>query len=311
VWPLSARAQQPAKIARIGFLGSSSPSDWASRMEALRSGLRDLGYVEGKNIVIEFRWAEGNYDRHRDLVDELLRLKLDILLAHGTPGTLAAKQATTTVPIVMVHSGDAVANGIVGGLSRPGGNITGTTFFVPELMAKRIELLKEVNPRINQMAVLWNPDNPAKGPSLGATEKTAKSLKVVLHHFDVRGPNEFDGVFSAMTKRSVDAVVIWEDVVSLTGATAIAELAKKTRLPSAGFSEFAAAGGMIGYGANYLAMYRRAAFFVDKILKGAKPADIPVEQPTKFDLVINLKTAKALGLTVPDSLLVQATEVIE
>jgi putative ABC transport system substrate-binding protein len=311
VWPLTARAQQPAKVARIGFLGSSSASGWARRVEALRAGLRNLGYVEGKNIVIEFRWADGMYDRLADLAAELVRLKVEVLVTHGTPGTIAARRATTTIPIVMVHSGDAVATGLVASLARPGANVTGSTLLNPELMAKRLELLKEAIPRIAQVAVLLNPDNPTKRPVLEAMETTAASLRVTLHPFDARGPNEFDGRFSAMAERRVEAVVILEDSVFVANARAIGALAEKTRLFSAGFPEFAEAGGLIGYGANYLAMYRRAAFFVDKILEGAEPADIPVQQPTRFDFIINVKTARALGLAVPKPTLLRANEVIE
>jgi ABC-type uncharacterized transport system substrate-binding protein len=309
--PLAAEAQQPAKVAHIGFLGATSASAWASQVAALRAGLRDLGYMEGLNLVIEFRWAEGKYDRLPDLAAELVRLRVDLLLTYGTPGTLAAKRATTTIPIVMVHSGDALATGLVASLSRPGGNITGSTFFVPELMAKRLELLKETVPRVTEVAVLLNPDNSMKGPVFKAMENTATSLKVALHPFEVRGPSEFDSIFSAMAKRRVDAVVILEDAVFVTNTRAIAKLAAKVRLPSAGFTEFAQAGGLIGYGVNYLEMYRRAAVFVDKTLKGAKPGELPVEQATKFEVVANTKTAKALGLTIPPSLLARADQVIE
>jgi putative tryptophan/tyrosine transport system substrate-binding protein len=310
-WPLAARGQQAAKVARIGFLGATFASGWASRVEAFRSGLRDLGYVEDKNIVIEFRWADEQYDRLADLAAELIRLKIDVLVTYGTPGSLAAKRATTTIPIVMVHSGDAVAAGIVASLARPGGNLTGTTYFLPELMAKRIEMLKDVMPRISQVAILVKPDNPFFGTALRALEIPAKSLNIRLQQFEVRGPNDFGDAFAAMAKSGVDAVVILEDAVFVSNARAIADLAAKQRLPSAGFNEFAEAGGLIGYGVDFLEMYRRAAVFVDKMLKGAKPADIPVEQATKFLVATNMKTAKALGLDVPTSLLLRTDEVIE
>jgi putative ABC transport system substrate-binding protein len=279
--------------------------------EAFRLGLRDLGYVEGKNIVIEFRWAEENYDRLPDLAAELVRLEVDVLVTYGTPGTLVAKRATTTIPIVMVHSGDAVAAGIVASLARPGGNLTGMTYFLPELMAKRIEMLKEVVPRMSQVAILVKPDNPFFGTALRALEIPTKSLNIRLQQFQVQTPNDFPGAFAAMAKSGVDAVVILEDAVFVSNAKAIADLAAMQRLPSAGFDEFAEAGGLIGYGVDFLAMYRRAAAFVDKILKGAKPTDIPVEQATKFLIVINMKTAKALSLNVPPVLLTRADEVIE
>jgi putative tryptophan/tyrosine transport system substrate-binding protein len=250
-------------------------------------------------------------DQLAELAAELIRLKVDVLVVNGTPGSLVAKRATTTVPIVMVHSGDAVAAGIVASLARPGGNLTGMTYFVPELMAKRMEMLKDVMPRLSLVAILVKPDNPFFVTALRALEEPAKSLNVRLQRFEVRGPNDFEDAFAAMAKDSVDAVVILEDAVFVSNARAIAELAAKYRLLSAGFNEFAQAGGLIGYGVNFLEMYRRAAVFVDKILRGVKPADIPVEQATKFAVVTNMKTAKALGLDVPTSLLLRADEVIE
>ena len=310
--PLASFAQQqPAKTARIGFLGSESASRYASNVNALRAGLRDLGYVEGKNIVMEFRWADGKNDRLPDLALELVRLKVDVLVTHGTPGTLAAKRATTTIPIVMATSGDAVAVGLVATLPRPGGNITGLTLLVPELSAKRLELLKEGLPRITRLAVLFNPSNPAFATDIKKTEILAKSMKVELQQFGVRAPNEFDGAYAAMAKARVDAVMIHQDGMLNANPGATADLARKHRLPSIGFKEFAEAGGLIGYGVDFLEMYRRAAVFVDKLLKGAKPADLPIEQPTKFELLINMKTAKALGLEIPRSLLLRADRIIE
>jgi putative ABC transport system substrate-binding protein len=310
-WPIAARAQRTAKIARIGFLGSTFASNWVSQVEAFRSGLRELGYVEGENIAIEFRWAEEKYDHLADLAAELIRLKVDVLVTYGTPGSLVAKRATTTIPIVMVHSGDAVAAGIVASLARPGGNLTGMTYFLPELMAKRIEMLKEIMPRIRHVAIPVKPDNPFFETALRALENPAKSLNIRLQQFEMRGPNDFADTFATMTKSGVDAVVILEDAVFVSNARAIADLAAKQRLPSAGFDEFAEAGGLIGYGVDFLQMYRRAAVFVDKILKGANPADIPVEQATKFVVVFNLKTANALGFDVPTSILLRADRVIE
>jgi putative ABC transport system substrate-binding protein len=310
-WPLAARALQPTKVARIGFLGSTFASPWASRVEAFRAGLRNLGYVEGKNIVIEFRWAEEKYDRLADLAAELVRLKVDVIVTYGTPGSLVAKRATTAVPIVMVHSGDAVAAGIVASLARPGGNLTGMTYFLPELVAKRIEMLKEVVPSISHVAIPVKPDNAFFGTALRALEAPAKFLNVKVQQFDVRRANDFADAFAAMAKNGVDAVVILEDAVFVSNARSIADLAAQQRLPSGGFNEFAKAGGLIGYAVDFIEMYRRAAVFVDKILKGVKPADIPVEQATKFEIVVNLKTARALGLDVPPTLLVRADEVIE
>ena len=308
---VTSRARQPAKVARIGFLGANSASSWASRLESFRLGLRELGYVEGKNIVIEFRWADEQYDRLPALAAELVRLKVDILVTYGTPGTLAAKRATTTIPIVMVHAGDAIITGLVANLARPGENITGSTFFVPELMAKRLELLKDAIPRITQVATLVKPDNPLLRTPPQALHMAAKSLKIELQQFEARGPKEFEATFSAIAERRVDAVAILDDAVFIANARALANLAVKQRLPSAGFDELAEAGGLIGYGVDFLPMYRRAAVFVDKILKGAKPGDLSIEQATKFRLVINVKTSNALGLTIPQSLLLRADEVIQ
>jgi ABC-type uncharacterized transport system substrate-binding protein len=308
---LAAGAQEAGKVYRIGFLGPSSASTHANRVEALRAGLRELGYVEGKNILVEYRWAEGKYDRLPDLAAELVHLKVDVLVTFGTPGTLAAKQTTTTIPIVMAGSGDAVATGLVFSLARPGGNITGSTLFIPELMAKRLELLKEAMPRMGRVAVLINPDNSANVPVLKAMEVTARSLKVELQKFEARGRNEFESAFSAMAKSGVGALVVNDDALFNANARAIADLATKKRLPLAGTGEIAEAGGSIGYGVSFPDEFRRAAVYVDKILKGAKPADLPIEQPTKFELVINLKTAKTLGLTIPQSVLLRADQVIE
>ncbi len=310
--PLASFAQQqPAKVFRIGFLGSESASRYVSRVEALRAGLRDLGYIEGRNILIEYRWAEGKIERLPALAAELVSLKLDVIVTHATPGTRAAKRATATIPIVMAVSIDPVAMGLIASLARPGGNITGSTFFGPELSAKRIELLKDAMPRIMRVAFIVNSDNPSMGLGLQAMESTARSLKMESEKIEVRSPKEFDGAFAAMAKRRVDAVAVQEDPLFIANAGAIADLAIKRRLPSIGFTEFAETGGLIGYGANYPEMFRRAAYFVDRILKGAKPGELPVEQPTKFELVINMKTAKALGITIPQSIRLRADKVIE
>ena len=309
--PLPSFAQQPVKIARIGFLGAASASGYAKQLDGFRLGLRDFGYMEGKNIVLEYRWAEGNYAQLAELAAELVRSKVDVIVTHGTPGTRAAKGATTTIPIVMAISGDAVATGLVVSLPRPGGNITGSTFFDPELSAKQIELLKEILPRITRVAVLVNPDNPVIGPMSKAIEITTKSLNLGLQQFAVRGPNEFENAFSAMVQKSVEAVAIQEDGMLNANVRTAGDLAMRKRLPLIGNTEVPRAGGVLGYGVNFPEVFRRAAYFVDKILKGAKPADLPVQQPTKFELVINLKTAKALGITIPQSLLSRADEVIQ
>jgi putative ABC transport system substrate-binding protein len=312
--PLQALAQTPTTtMPRIGFLGVANPVLWAPRIDAFRAGLRDLGYVEGKNILIEYRFAEGQYDRLPVLAAELVRLKVDVIVTHSGPGTFAAKQATATnpIPVVMTNVGDAVGSGIVASLARPGGNITGDTFLVPELMAKRLEVLKEAIPRIRNVAVLVNPDNQATAANLKGLEVNAKALNVVLQQFDARGPDDLDRVFAAMAEKKVDALSVLEDVVLIANFKRIAELAVKQRLPSISFVEFADAGGLFGYGANFLALYRRAAGFVDKILKGAKPADIPVERASTFEFVINLKTAKALGLALSSATRLRADRVIE
>ena len=310
--PPAVEAQtQSEKVYRIGLLGTHSHSSHAKGVEALRAGLRDLGYVEGKNIAIEYRWAEGKYDRLPDLAAELVRLKVDVIVTTGgTPPALVAQQATTTIPIVTTGVGDAVGAGLAANLARPG-NITGLTDFVPELTTKRLELLKEAMPRTRRVAVLVNPDNLQRGaPTFKAMESTAGSLKVTLHKVEIRRPDEFEHAFSTMAESRVDAVVVMQDALFNANVRVIADLAAKKRLPSSGTKDLAEAGGVIGYGWNTSDNNRRAATFVDKILRGAKPADLPFEQPTKFELVINLKTAKALGLTIPQSLLLRADEII-
>jgi putative tryptophan/tyrosine transport system substrate-binding protein len=309
VVPLAANAQLPAdKVHRIGLLGSVTAAGYARQLEALRQGLRELGYVEGKNLVIEYRWAEGKYDRLVELAAELVRLKVNLIITHGTPGSRAAKEATSTIPIVIAATGDAT--GLVQSLARPGGNITGQTTFFRELNAKRLELLKEAVPHISRVGVLLNP-NPAILLGFKAMEVAATSLKLELHRFEVRGPDEFASAFSAMAERRVEAVEIMEDAMLFANASRIADLATKSRLPAIGFKEFVEGGGLMAYAVDHLALWRRAAIFVDKILKGANPADLPVEQATKFELVINLKTANALGITIPPHLLARADEVIE
>ena len=312
VAPLAAAAQlQSGNVHRIGLLGAHSLSAQAKGVEALRAGLRDLGYVEGKNIVIEYRWAEGKYDRLPNLVAELVALKVDVIVTTGgTPPARAAKHATTTIPIVMTGVGDAVGSGLVASLARPGGNITGLTDFVPELMAKRLELLKEAMPRTGRVAVLFNPANRTQ-TGFKPLESTARLLKVELQPAEVLRPDEFERAFSTMAESRVDAVVVAQDAFLNANVKVIADLAAKKRLPSSGTKDFAEAGGVIGYGWNPSANNRRAAHFVDRILKGAKPADLPVERPTKFELIINMTTAKALGLTIPPSVLARADQIIQ
>ncbi len=309
--PLTARAQPTTRIARIGFLGSAGAAGSSQSVKALREGLKALDYIEGKNIIIEFRWAEGKYERLPELVADLIRLNVDLLVTHGTPGTQVAKRVATNIPIVMAISGDAVATGIVSNLGRPDANVTGSTFFLPELNTKRLELLKEVLPHVTHVGVLSNPTNPVSTPIVSSMTAAATALKLEVEVFKVHGPNDFLGAFEAVAKSRVHAVAVTEDGEFAASFKTIAALAAGKKLPSIGSKEYAEAGGLIGYGVNILTLYRRAAYFIDKILKGSKPADLPIEQPTRFDFVINLKTAKTLGLTVPPSMLSRADELIE
>jgi putative ABC transport system substrate-binding protein len=306
-----AEAQQAGKVYRVGFLGSTSPSGYASQVEAFRGELRDLGYVEGQNLVIEFRWAQGKNERLPELAKELVRLKPDVLVAHGAPGALAVKRASDTIPIVLGVVGEAVEIGAVEGVARPGGNVTGSSMFLPELNAKRLEILKEALPRLSRVGVLLKLENPVNGPMLRAMEHTAQALKIELQSFEVRDPVDFDNAVSALVRRNAGAIAVQEEAMLIAHGGRIADLAKKYQVPTIGFVEYARAGGLLAFGVNFPELWRRAASFVDKILRGAKPADLPIEQPTKFELVINLRTAKALGLTIPPSLLLRADQVIE
>ena len=299
------------KVHRIGFLGAVTATGYAGQLEALRQGLRDLGYVEGKNLVIEYRWAEGNYHRLPALANELVQLNVSLIVTHGAPGSRAAKQATTTVPVVMAVSGDAVATGLVESIGRPGGNITGSTFFFPELNAKRLELIKEVVPNIRRMGILLNADNPGHVAALEAMDVRARALNLELHRFEVREASEIASAFAMMSERQVEGVALVDDGLLIANATRIVDLARIAKLPVIGFKEFVESGGLMAYTVDFRDMFRRTAAFVDKILKGAKPAELPIQQATKFELVINMKTAKALGLTVPPTLLARADEVIE
>ena len=296
--PLAVQAQ-PAKSALIGFLGAESAAGYRPNVEALREGLRDMGYVEGKNVAIEFRWAEGKYARLPELAEQLVRLKVDVIVTHGAPGTGAAKRATMTIPIVMASAGDAVATGLVASLARPGGNITGSTFFALEIGGKRLDLLKEAIPRLSRVAWLFVADNPITPQVRAKIEADARSLNVALEQFAVREPNEFESVFSAIGKKHVDALLVPEYSLFRAHARTIAGLAAQHRLPTMGFIEIAEAGGMLGYGIDDRAMYRRAAVFVDRILKGAKPGDLPIERAATFQLLVNRKTVKNLGIALP------------
>jgi len=311
VWPLAARAQQQANVRLVGFLVSDTPVQAAVRVQALRDGLREFGYVEGRNIALETRYAEFNYDRLPALVSNLVALNVDVLVTQGSPATIAAQRATKTTPIVMTVVGDAVPQGIISSLSHPGGNVTGISWQSAELITKRLELLKEVMPNISEMAVLANANNSATNSQLKSLEVAAQSANVRLFDETVRGPNELVAAVSAIADRGIHALIIVDDGVLIANAKTLADLAAIHEIGGVGFGEFTESGGLLAYGPNRLEMCRRVAYFVDKILKGEQPADIPVEQPNKFDLTVNLKTAKALGLTIPTSVLVAATDIIE
>jgi len=310
--PLPAAAQPPAKVPRIGFLGSGSPSTYGPLIVAFRQGLRDLGYVEGQNVVIELRWAEERSERLPDLAAELVRLKVDVILTHAGPNALVAKQATTTIPIVVAFAADLVGSGLVASLARPGGNVTGLNLLSPELGGKRLQLLKEAVPGLSRVAVLWNPALPAVVAIMRETEAAARTLGVQLQSLEVRGPDDFESAFAAATRGRARALITVEQPLAFIHRARIVDFAAKSRLPAIyPFKEFVDTGGLMSYGAHAADLWRRAATYVDKILKGAKPADLPVEQPTRFELVINMKTAKALGLTIPQSILIRADQVIQ
>jgi putative ABC transport system substrate-binding protein len=310
----SAEAQQPAKVARIGLLSPSSLSDprMSRRHGAFREGLRELGYVEGQNIVIESRWAEGNYDRLPGLAAELVSLKVDVIVTYAPPAIQAAKQATAAIPIVMAVVIEPVATGFVASLARPGGNITGLSLMAPELVGKQLEILKEVVPKVSRVALLGNPANAGTAPQVRHAQDAAQAFGVRLQTLEVRGPSEIDSAFGAMTRERAGAVIVLVDAMLVDHRTQIADLATKRRLPAVyGITDHAEAGGLMAYGANVNDRFRRAAYYVDRILKGAKPADLPVEQPTKFELIINLKAAKQIGLTIPPNMLARADRVIK
>ena len=310
--PLAADAQAPAKVPRIGYLTPRSLTDSTYLLESLRQGLRELGYVEGQTIAIEYRFAEERPERLPALAAELVRLKVDVIVTGASPAPEAAKQATSAIPIVFAVAADPVATGLVASIARPGGNITGLANMATEVVGKQLELLKEVVPKVSRVAILWNPNNLGQSAVLRGAEGAARTLGLQLHIVQAHTPAEIDAAFAAMRSQHTGGVLVLRDGLFLAQRTQVAALATKSRLPAIyGFRESAEAGGLMAYGANVPLMYRRAATYVDKILKGAKPADLPVEQPTKFDLVINLKAAKALGLTIPPSLLQRADEVIQ
>jgi len=302
---------QPTKIPRIGYLSTDSPSTIAVRIEAFRQGLHELGYVERKNIVIEWRFAEGKAERLAGLAAELVGLKVDVIVTSGPAATRAAKEATVTISIVTAQDNDPVGNGLVASLARPGGNITGLSTLAPEISGKRLELVKEIVPRLSRLAVLGSLTTPGNAQALRESELAARALEVQLQYLDVRGAKDIAPAFRAATKGRADALLVLQSPVFVNERRQLADLAVKSRLPAIyDRREFVDDGGLICYGTNYTDLSHRAATYVDKILKGAKPADLPVEQPTKFELIINLKAAKQIGLTVPPNVLARADRVI-
>ena len=302
-------AQQPTHMHRIGWLSAGERDPYE---EVFLEGMRALGYVEGQNLVMEYRGAEGQYEWLPALAAELVRLKVDVIVTGSTPGALAAKEATQTIPIVMAAIGDAVGSGLVASLARPGSNITGLSVLDPELVGKQLEFLKDVLPTVSRVALLWNPANPVHARIVREADVAAQRLGVQLHHVEARGPEALDSAFVAMTRAHAHALLVVGDEMFASHRKRLAELAATSRLPTMhNVRRFVEAGGLMAYGPSSRDLSRRAAVYVDKILKGAKPADLPVEQPTKFDLVINLKTAQALGITIPPSLLFLADEVIK
>ncbi|MFL6951554.1 MAG: ABC transporter substrate-binding protein [Xanthobacteraceae bacterium] len=311
-WPLSLRAQHSPKVPKVGFLGNSTAVLEANLVGPFRNGLRELGYEEGRNILIEYRWADGDYQRLPGLVDDLLAANVDLIVTAGTPAALAVKKATTSVPLVMVAVGDPVGSGIVPSLSRPGGNITGLSSIAPDLEGKRLELLREVAPKVSRVALFWNPTNFFHAVSLQQARAGAQTLRIDLQLLGVSTSEELDEAFAAIVRTRPDALLLLADRVFLHNRVRIMEFAGQHRLPSVNaYRELVEAGGLMSYGPSYEEMHRRAAIYVDKIIKGANPGELPVEQPAKFTLVVNLKAAKALGLDIPPTLLARADEVIE
>ena len=309
--PLAARAQQSGGTYRIGFLWHG-PDGFADAIEAFRDGLRELGYVEGRNLIIEYRWAQSRPDRMRELAEELVRLKVDIIMAPSSIYTGAAKHATSTIPIVFMSHADPLGTGHVASLSRPGGNVTGLSLMMTETNVKGLELFKEAIPTLSHVAVIFDPATPSHAPGLKAVQAAGPTLGLRVLPLPVRSVAEFDGAFSAVARERADSVLVLSTPLFIAGAEPLAEFALKHKVPSLfGPRHHVEAGGLMSYSPERTDLWRRSAIFVDKILKGAKPADLPVQQPTKFDLAINLKTAKALGITIPEAFLLRADKVIE
>ena len=312
ITPSASQAQYRGHVPRVGYLGTSSASLEPELVKAFREGLRDHGYVEGQNIVIEYRWAEGDYQRFPDLVADLVKRKVDLILTAGTPGALAAKRATQTIPIVMAVTGDAVATGLVASLARPGGNLTGLTTMVPDLEGKRLEILREVLPKLATVVVLLNTSNPLTAIQWEQTRTSAKTLGIQLQPIEIQRPEDFKDAFARVARQRPDAITMVADRFQLAHRMQIVDFVAKTRLPAMyPYRDFVVAGGLMSYGPSYEDLFRRSATYVDKILRGAKPSDLPIEQPTKFELQVNLKTAKILGVSIPPSLLLRADHVFE
>jgi len=311
--PLSCFAQQKGKVWRIGFLGAAPASVYTQYLEALKAELRHLGYAEGRNIAVEHRFAEGKYERLPELASELVRLKVDVIVTHGTPATYEARNATASTPIVMISIAEPVASGLVASLARPGGNVTGLSNLAAGVISKHVELLTQIAPGNAALAVLQNPTNPgAMAPQLKEVEAATRTLGLRMQLFDVRAPNDFEATFARIAAARTAGVVVLSEPLFIDQRHRIAELARKNRVPTVfSRSESVDDGGLMSYGPSLIGQFRHAATYVDKILKGTKPADLPVEQPTKFELVVNMKTAKALGLTIPQTILVRADRVIE
>jgi putative ABC transport system substrate-binding protein len=308
--PLAVDGQQPEKLYRIGMLERTSAGINAANVEGFRQGLRDLGHLEGKGFVLEYRSADGRDERFPALADELVRLKVDLIITRGTPAALAAKRATATIPVVITGVGDPVGQGIVASLARPGANITGLSAAVTEIFPKRVQLLRELVPRAARIAALFNMSNPALPLQWKEVEMAARSLGMQAQLLDVRTPEDLEPAFDAAVRQRADAMVVGLDTLTQANQQIIVDLAAKRRLPAI-YASTEFAGGLVVYGVNYPEMYRRAASFAHKIFQGARPADLPVEEPTKFELVINMKTASAIGLTVPPALLLRADRVIQ
>jgi putative ABC transport system substrate-binding protein len=312
--PLSSFAQQPPKVARVGFLSPASPTgDWVNRLQALRDGLRELGYVEGKNLQLEVFWGEGNLDRLPALAAQLVQEKVDVIVAVSSPGVVAAHQATQTIPIVMPLSSDPVGDGLVASLAHPGGNITGLSGMAPELGEKRIQLLKETFPKTSHAVdVLWNPDYVGMRARFEQASVAAPAVGLTVRSVEVRDARELDTAFESITRQHPDALLLLVDPLTLSQRSRIVGFAAEHRIPTMyEASDFVDAGGLMSYGPNLTDQFRRAATYVDKILRGARPADLPIEQPTKFELVINTKAATALGVKFPESILIRADRVVE